>query len=161
MTYDSAHCLEAKQKMKKYSVLFVSVFLAILLSSCSMHLGLGRLLSGNSTPTKTKHVKATHTPPSPPTATTVAPMLTPAPNTVMITSAGYQPNNLQVKVGDTVTWTNTDNAAHTVTSDTARVFDSGPLNSNATFTFTFNQAGTFTYHSTGETSIIGTIVVTQ
>ena len=148
--------------MKRYSVLFMSVFIAILLSSCSMHLGLGKLLSGKSTtPTKAKHVKATHTPPSPPTATTTAPQLTPAPNAITITGTGYQPNSLQVKVGDTVTWTNTDSAAHTVTSDTAGVFDSGPINSNATFTFTFSQAGAFTYHSTGETSIMGTIVVTQ
>lgn len=139
----------------------MSVFLAILLSSCSVHLGLSKILSGNSTPTKAKHVKATHTPPSPPTTAAVAPVLTPAPNTVTITSAGYQPNSLQVKVGDTVTWTNTDSAAHTVTSDTVGVFDSGPINSNANFTFTFSQAGTFTYHSTGETSITGTIVVTQ
>ena len=147
--------------MKKYSVLFVSVFIALLLSSCSMHLGLSKLLSGNSTPTKTKHVKATHTPPSPPTATATAPMLTPAANTITITSAGYQPNSLQVKVGDTVTWANSDSATHTVTSDTASVFDSGPISSNATFNFTFNQAGTFTYHSTGEASITGTIIVTQ
>jgi plastocyanin len=147
--------------MKKYSVLFMSVFMAILLTSCSMHLGLGKLLGNKSTPTKAKHVKATHTPPSPPSATAMAPNLTPAPNTIMITNAGYQPNSLQVKVGTTITWTNTDSAAHTVTSDTAGVFDSGPINTNATFTFTFSQAGTFTYHSTGETSVTGTVVVTQ
>ena len=151
-----------RQKMKKYLVLFVSVFMAILLSSCSVHLGLGKLLSGNkSTPPKTKHVKATHTPPSPPTATSVAAMLTPAANTIAITNAGYQSNNLQVKVGTTVTWTNADSAAHTVTSDTAGVFDSGPINSNATFTYTFSQAGTFAYHSTGDASLMGTIIVTQ
>jgi plastocyanin len=88
-------------------------------------------------------------------------MLTPAANTIIITTQGYQPNPLQVKVGTTVGWINTDSAPHTVTSDTAGLFDSGPINSNASFTFTFNQAGNFTYHSTNETNFIGTIVVTQ
>ncbi len=148
--------------MKKYSVLLLTVAFATLLSSCSMHLGLSKLLKGNATPTKTKHVKATHTPPSPSSAAaTPAAALTPAANTVTITSTGYQPNSLQVKVGTTVTWMNTDSAAHTVTSDTAGAFDSGPINANSSFTFTFNQAGTFTYHSTGNTGFTGTIIVTQ
>ena len=122
--------------------------------------------SGSPTkPAQTKHVKATHTPPSPTTvvsAETQALMSTPSVgNIVEIASVGYQPNSLQVIVGTTVTWTNTDSAAHSVTSDTAGVFDSGPISANGIFSFTFNQAGTFTYHSTGEATITGTIVVTQ
>lgn len=93
--------------MKKYSIMLLVPLIAFLLSSCSMHLGLGKIFkSGSSQPTKTKHIKATHTPPSPPTPTpagTGALMATPsAGNAIAITSAGDQPNNLQVKAGSAV-----------------------------------------------------------
>jgi len=141
--------------MKKITFGSLLVIVALLLSSCQFHTGLGSLLGGNKSSSgssasgsPTKHVKATHTPPSPKAA-----------NLVTITSAGYKPDTLQVKVGDTVTWTNNDSAAHTVTSDTAGVFDSGSIAQGATFKFTFTQAGTFTYHSTSDSSWKGTITV--
>ena len=149
--------------MKKLTFGSMLVIVALLLSSCQFHTGLGSLLSGKKTSTNatpTKHIKATHTPPSPktPSAGTV---VAPAGNAVSITSAGFLPNVLSVKVGTTVTWTNSDTAAHTVTSDTAGVFDSGPINAGATFQFTFSQAGTFTYHSTSDSGWAGTVTVTQ
>ncbi len=98
--------------MKKYSIVSVLALVALLLSSCSMHLGLSRLFkSGSPQPTKTKHIKATHTPPSPPTATPAAGsslISTPPAGNVMITGSGDQPNSLPVRVGRAVTWTNTD-----------------------------------------------------
>ncbi len=57
--------------MKKITFGSMLVIVALLLSSCQFHTGLGSLLGGkksssSSTATpKTKHVKATHTPPSP------------------------------------------------------------------------------------------------
>ena len=78
-----------------------------------------------------------------------------------MTQQGYQPNSLQVKVGTPVIWMNTDSAAHTVTSDPAGMFDSGPISPKGEFTFTFSQPGTFMYHSTGDANVTGTIVVTQ
>jgi predicted lipoprotein with Yx(FWY)xxD motif len=54
--------------MKRFALPSLFVIAAILLSSCSMHLGLSKLLGGSSKPAAAvKHVKATHTPPSPPT----------------------------------------------------------------------------------------------
>ena len=110
--------------MKKYAILALTVLIALVLSSCSMHLGLGKLINGGSPKTtKAKHIKATHTPPSPPTGTPgamEAPMLTPsAANAITITSTRYQPNSVQVKAGSPITWTNADNVG---------IFDSGPLN---------------------------------
>ncbi len=149
--------------MKKLTFSSMLVIVALLLSSCQFHTGLGSLLSGkkpSTSATATKHIKATHTPPSPktPAAGTV---VAPASNAVSITNAGFQSNAVTVKVGTTVTWTNNDSAAHTVTSDTTGVFDSGPINQGATFTFTFSQAGTFTYHSTSDSGWTGTVTVTQ
>ncbi len=152
--------------MKKLGFLSLIVILAVLLSSCQLHTGLGKLLNGggssnaSASTTGKKHVKATHTPPSPPTKGSSA-SGTPAAasaGAVTISSAGFQPNPLQIKVGATVTWTNTDSTAHTVTSD-AGLFDSGPINPGGTFSFTFPQAGTFSYHSTGNAAMVGSITV--
>jgi plastocyanin len=61
---------------------------------------------------------------------------------VSITSAGFVPNNVTVKQGDTVTWTNTDTQQHQVTSKNAP-FASPVLAQNQTFSFAFTKAGKF------------------
>lgn len=57
----------------------------------------------------------------------------------------FEPEHLQLLVGDTVTWTNQDAATHTVTADDAS-FDSGDLNPDGTFTVRFTHPGRTTYH---------------
>jgi len=52
--------------------------------------------------------------------------------------------NLTVKVGTTVEWTNKDGVPHTVTEQ-GRKFKSGFLNQGQTFKFTFQEAGTVNY----------------
>ena len=66
------------------------------------------------------------------------------------TNECYLPADATVAVGATVTWSNDDTAAHTVTSGNVNagptgVFDSGLFMSGTTFEFTFNEAGTFDY----------------
>ncbi|WP_255430754.1 plastocyanin/azurin family copper-binding protein [Candidatus Nitrosopumilus sp. SW] len=66
------------------------------------------------------------------------------------TNECYLPYEATVAVGATVTWSNDDTAAHTVTSGninagTTGVFDSGLFMSGATFEFTFDKAGTYDY----------------
>jgi plastocyanin len=73
----------------------------------------------------------------------------------------FQPNALTIKVGTTVVWTNTSDAAHTVTSDTAGVFGTTTnLTMNQTFSFTFTKAGTFPYHCNIHAYMKATITVT-
>lgn len=48
-------------------------------------------------------------------------------NTVAIQNFAFQPVNLQVKVGTTVTWTNNDTAPHTVTFRDSTLKSSGVL----------------------------------
>jgi copper binding plastocyanin/azurin family protein len=48
-------------------------------------------------------------------------------------------------VGETVTWSNDGQSAHTVTANGGS-FDSGNLNSGQGFSFKFSQAGTFAYY---------------
>jgi plastocyanin len=111
--------------MKKLTFGSLLVIVALLLSSCQLHTGIGSLLSGNKPSTNGtpgKHVKATHTPPSPktPTATPVS-----SNDAESITGAGFQSNALAVKAGTVVSWANNDSAEHTVTFDTSGVFASG------------------------------------
>jgi plastocyanin len=94
------------------------------------------------------------------TPTATPPATTPATsgNAVTLSNFLFSPATLTVKVGTTVTWTNKDGVTHTVTSD-SDVFNSGNLAPNATYSFTFSNAGTFAYHCSIHTSMKGTIIV--
>jgi len=66
------------------------------------------------------------------------------------TNECYLPYEITVSVGQTVTWSNDDSAAHTVSSGTVNagvtgVFDSGLFMSGSTFEHTFEKAGTYDY----------------
>jgi plastocyanin len=77
---------------------------------------------------------------------------------VTIVNFAFSPATLNVQVGRTVTWTNQDSTTHRVASDSG-VFDSGNLVQSATFSYTFNNAGTFAYHCAIHTYMTGNIVV--
>jgi plastocyanin len=79
-------------------------------------------------------------------------------NEVYIIDMAFSPLSLTVPVNTTVKWTNKDGIAHTVTSSTG-LFDSGTLSNNATFTYTFTVAGTYTYFCTIHPDMAGVIVV--
>jgi plastocyanin len=70
----------------------------------------------------------------------------------------FNPADLDVAVGTTVTWTNTDSTAHTTTSDGAG-WNSGTLQPRAQFSTTFSSAGTFPYHCAIHPGMVGTVVV--
>ncbi len=75
-----------------------------------------------------------------------------------IVDFGFTPATLTVKVGTTVTWTNTGTVSHTVTADDGS-FDSGTLASGATYQHTFSKAGTYAYHCSIHHSMVATVVV--
>jgi len=70
----------------------------------------------------------------------------------------FHPGVLRIPVGATVTWTNYDPFAHTSTSDTG-VWDSGTINPGASYHYTFNTAGTFSYHCMIHPFMHGVIIV--
>jgi plastocyanin len=70
----------------------------------------------------------------------------------------YNPTEIHVKVGETVTWTNLDPVAHTVTLDDNSV-DSGEFAKNGTFTHAFTKAGTYEYHCETHKAMAATLVV--
>jgi plastocyanin len=102
-----------------------------------------------------------------PTATS-QPTPTPTPTSVMVKIVekngmySFDPATVTVKAGTQVVWTNTSDAPHTVTSDTAGVFGSpGNITQNQTFMFTFTTAGTFPYHCNVHPYMKATITVTS
>lgn len=77
-----------------------------------------------------------------------------------IVDFSFEPTTLNVAVGDSVTWTNTGSAPHTVTSlADADKFDSGILNSGGTFTYSFKTAGSFDFQCNVHPRMVGTVVV--
>jgi plastocyanin len=130
-----------------------------------------------------------------------------------LTNTAYQPNPINIKVGDTIEWTNEDSSPHTVTEKNRSInnndesdndsssgfverivdeiitnivvnirnnlpgsednissqedsslsssakFDSGIMRTGDTFSYTFNDPGTFEYYCAVHPSMVGEIVV--
>ena len=56
----------------------------------------------------------------------------------------FEPAQVDVEAGTTVTWTNDGESPHTVTASDGS-FESGNLNPGQSFSYTFDQAGDFSY----------------
>jgi plastocyanin len=88
---------------------------------------------------------------------------TTAGNQVTIHTFAFQPNPVNVKTGETVTWTNNDQILHTVTSGTRGnsdgMFDQRLDGVGSKAMFTFNAAGTFAYHCEIHPGMDATVVV--
>ncbi len=72
----------------------------------------------------------------------------------------YQPATITVPVGTTVSWTNRDPVAHTVT-DVNQMWDSGLFDESVTWSKTFDTPGTYTYYCIPHPMMIGTVEVTE
>lgn len=76
----------------------------------------------------------------------------------------FQPKEIGVKAGTTVTWENGDDIQHSVTAGMpgkkAKDFDSGFFAKGERFEHTFAEPGTFTYFCMRHPSMSGKIVVT-
>ena len=116
--------------MKKIVILMLMAIGIVVLSGCSLYGG-----------------TATNTP-------------TPAPtqgaNIVNIQNFAFNPATLTVKKGTTVTWTNNDSASHQIKSAT---FNSGSFGKGQSFSFTFNDVGTFDYSCVIHPSMLGKIII--
>ncbi len=100
--------------------------------------------------------------------------------TIEMTSSGFAPNNLEINKGDSVTWATKDSGSywpasamhptHTVypgsdikkcgTSDEESIFDAcKALGEGESFTFTFNEEGSWGYHDHVNSGKFGKIIV--
>ena len=113
----------------------LGILLVVVLAGCG---------SSSSTPT-------TPTTPQPLTVTIV-----PAARTLGV--AAFTPNPASVTAGAKLTWSNTDTTTHDMVSDTG-IWDSGRIAPGDHFDFNFATKGTFNYHCSIHSGMIGTVVV--
>lgn len=84
-----------------------------------------------------------------------------ATNSVDLINFSFNPANITVTAGTTVTWTNQDGVAHDIAESDGQAGPSSPkLNQHDTYTYTFNTPGTYKYHSAVSPSMVGTVTVT-
>ena len=73
----------------------------------------------------------------------------------------FNPTQVKIKTGQTVTWTNDDSVGHDVTADSFKSGSAGGINGGQSFQHTFKKAGTFSYVCTVHPGMKGTVVVTK
>ncbi len=78
--------------------------------------------------------------------------------TVVAKSVAYNPTEITVKVGDTITFKNQDSFAHTFTADNGD-FDSGNVDGGSEFQYVADEAGTIAFHCKIHSNMKGTITV--
>ncbi|WP_395245171.1 plastocyanin/azurin family copper-binding protein [Agromyces sp. MMS24-K17] len=81
--------------------------------------------------------------------------------TITVTDMSYEPAEVTIHPGDTVEWVFDDGGIpHDVSGegDLEGVLQSELL-STGSYTYTFDEAGTFTYHCTPHPMMVGTVVV--
>ena len=81
-----------------------------------------------------------------------------------VDDACFVPADVVINVGDTVSWINSDTAAHTITSGSATdgptgIFDSSLVMVGAGFEYTFEEAGTIEYFCMVHPWMEGTVTV--
>lgn len=79
------------------------------------------------------------------------------------TDSCYTPSKIVIKQGNPVTWVNEDAAFHSVTSgyydEPSEIFDSGYLDPEESFTFIFENIGTYDYFCTLHPWMKGQVIV--
>jgi plastocyanin len=88
-------------------------------------------------------------------------------NVVKISGFAFVPQTITIKKGESVTWINEDSTPHDVASDphpTHTILPglrSGTLQNGQSYSFTFEQTGSWGYHCHIHPSMTGTVVVTE
>src|SRR3954465_14794829 len=70
----------------------------------------------------------------------------------------FTPSDLQVLVGQTVTWSNDDVTAHSVVAENG-AFRTAPLTRGTAYSFTFDQPGDYAYYCSIHRGMRGTVHV--
>jgi len=86
------------------------------------------------------------------------PQAAPATAAVKIDNFSFGPTELTVAAGTTVTWTNHDDIPHTVVSDD-KLFKSKVLDTDQTFSFTFDKPGSYPYFCSLHPKMTGKVIV--
>jgi plastocyanin len=85
--------------------------------------------------------------------------------TVVVKDIAFQPQNLIISNGTTVTWINQDPVIHYVNTDGHpahtyyRAMNSRALNQGSTFSLTFNRSGIYPYHCSAHTNMTASLLI--
>jgi len=79
-------------------------------------------------------------------------------HTVVIKDFAFNPANITIKAGDSITFINEDGARHSAT-DVNGAFDTGLLAKGESVTLTFGGEGMFNYRCTPHQNMRGTITI--
>ena len=82
-----------------------------------------------------------------------------SPGAVSMKGLRFHPDNVTVKVGEQVTWTNDDNVDHNVTVTGGAKFMSQAFGPGKTYSFTPRRAGVIKYVCTLHPGMLGKLVV--
>jgi len=77
---------------------------------------------------------------------------------IAIQDFAYSPRTVEIRVGDTVRWTNRDSVAHSATAQNGS-FDTGLLSDGESGSVRFTAAGTYRYICTPHPDMTGTVMV--
>ncbi len=100
----------------------------------------------------------TPTTPSQPVSGTPSPSGAASVTVSIASPESFDPNAATISPGMEVNWINDDSAGHVLVADDGS-WSSGNLDSEATFTHAFPNAGTFRYHDAAHPEVAGTVVV--
>jgi plastocyanin len=87
------------------------------------------------------------------------------PDAAELEDKAYDPNPVEIKVNETIIWTNNDLTTHTVTEGNPSTtvptngFDSGLLSPDQSYEHVFEKAGTVEYHCILHPTMIGKVIV--
>jgi plastocyanin len=82
----------------------------------------------------------------------------PSATVVVAKSFMFSPMTLTVAAGTTVTWSNSDDEPHTVVSETG-LFRSPAMDTNESFSFRFDQPGSYRFICSIHPQMTGTVIV--
>jgi plastocyanin len=100
-----------------------------------------------------------------PGLTNITPTMTQSESTVTLSTNGYEPATLSIKLGTQVTWVNKSGQDATVNSDPHPIHTAYPplnlgnFSDGGTLTLLFDKAGTYGYHNHLNPGEKGTIIV--
>jgi plastocyanin len=78
---------------------------------------------------------------------------------VKIDNFSFAPDTLTVAAGTTVKWTNRDDIPHTVVSDDKTTFRSKAIDTDQTFSYTFDKPGTYSYFCSIHPKMVAKVIV--
>ena len=81
-------------------------------------------------------------------------------STVTIQNSAFNPATITIARGGVITWKNLDSTTHQIITDgNLPELESGQIDQNGTFSFTFNNTGTYDYHCNIHPIMKGEIIV--